>query len=242
MHGSTFVARSSPMAPILRATLVALMLALLAQAPASASGAKVVTQGPSGSTGVALTFDDGWSATSCERIAKTLRDTGATATFFINGTHLRAEPKRWRRILEGFPVANHTRSHPWLTRLPDSKVKGQIRTNAWIHHSVLGRPMLKLLRPPFGAYDDRVRTIARELRYRKIVLWSRSAADSSSKATVTSIIRRTTGAPPGSIILMHCGPSATADALPAIIRYYQRRGIKLVGLDEMFGFSKAKYR
>ena len=229
-------------ATLLRAMLVALLLAVLIQTPVAAGKSKVVTKGPSSSGGVALTFDDGWGITSCERITTTLREMGASATFFINGTHLRADPKRWRKILAGFPVANHTRSHPWLTRLPGYKIKGQIRTNQWIHHSALGRPMLRLLRPPYGAYNDRVRRVARKLRYRKIVLWSQSAADTSSRATVSSIIRHTTGGAPGSIILMHCGPSVTADALPAIIRHYQRRGIRLIGLDEMFGYSTTKYR
>ncbi len=94
--------------------------------------------------------------------------------------------------------------------------------------------MIKMLRPPYGATNNRVARVARKLKYKHIVLWSHTAADTSSAATVTSIKRRTTGAPRGSIILMHCARSVTAQALPAIIRHYQRRGIKLIGLDEMF--------
>ncbi len=216
---------------------LALLLVLLLRLPTEAASARVLRSGPSAKGGVALTFDDGWGKSSCKRIASTLRSSDAVGTFFINGIHLRAEPQRWRRILRGMPVANHTRSHPFLTKLPATGIRNQIRTNGWIHKRVLGRPMLKILRPPYGAYDSQVLRVAGQLGYRHVVLWSRSAADSSSAATVTSIIRHATGGKPGDIILMHCGPRITADALPTIIRHYQRRGIKLIGLDRMFGLD-----
>ena len=217
-----------------RALVLALALAFLVQGPAEAASAKVVRHGPRSSDGVALTFDDGWGVDSCERISKTLTQMSATATFFINGNHLRADPARWRRILKDFPVGNHTRSHLWLTRVSKQKIGNQLRNNQWIHREVLGRRMTRVFRPPYGAYDDTVRKVAAQRGYKHLVLWSHSSGDSSPAATVSSIIRRTTGAPRGSILLMHCGPSVTARALPAVIRSYQRRGIRLIGLDEMF--------
>ncbi len=217
----------------LRALVLALAFIFLVQGPAEAASAKVVRHGPRSSNGVALTFDDGWGVDSCEQISKTLTRMGATATFFINGNHLRADPARWRRILKDFPVGNHTRSHLWLTRVSKHKIRGQLRNNQWIHHWVLGRRMTRVFRPPYGAYNHLVRRVAGRWGYNHLVLWSHSSGDTSPAATVSSIIRHTTGAPRGSIILMHCGPSVTARALPAVIRYYQRRGIRLIGLDEM---------
>ncbi len=224
-------------APLLGIIALVILALLLVQVPTVAASVKVLRSGPSAKGGVALTFDDGWGESSCSRIARTLRDSGAVGTFFINGIHLRAEPDRWRRILRGMPVANHTRSHPFLTNLSAKRIRNQIRTNGWIHKEVLGRPMLKILRPPCGAYDSQVLRVAGQLGYRHVVLWSRSAADTSPAATVTSIIRHATGGKPGDIILMHCARSITADALPTIIRHYQRRGIKLIGLDKMFGLG-----
>ena len=109
---------------------------------------------------VALTFDDGWGEANCERITRTLRANDVSATFFINGVHLNAQPAFWRRILRGFPVGNHTTSHFDLVTQPDSVVRQQIARNEAIHERVLGRPMLKVLRPPYGSQDARVRRIA----------------------------------------------------------------------------------
>ena len=194
----------------------------------------ILRHGPRTERVVALTFDDGWDPDACESIARTLRATGAVATFFVNGMRLQLDPGRWRDILGDFPVANHTRSHRWLTRIGSESAARQIRTNERIHEDILGRPMLKMLRPPYGTYDESVLEVAMDLGYRDIILWDTSSADTSTAATVRSVVRNATRGKNGSIVLMHCGPPVTPRALPAIIRDYRARGFRLVGLDELF--------
>jgi peptidoglycan/xylan/chitin deacetylase (PgdA/CDA1 family) len=217
--------------------IVALSAVLLIVWPVEAASAKVVTGGPRSSRAVALTFDDGWGSDPCERIGRTLRSYRVTGTFFINTIYLRRQPARWRAILRGMPVGNHTRSHLDLTTLSASAILKEIRYNEAVHEKILRRPMLKALRPPYGAYDARVRRVAGRLGYQHLVLWNRTAADTSSVASISSIIRHATGASPGAIILMHCARATTAQALPAIIRHYRRRGIRMIGLDEMLGLG-----
>ena len=162
--------------------------------------------------------------------------TAAIGTFFVNGIHLASAPSAWRDILAGQQVGNHTRSHLRLTKQSDQVVRRQIVQNEALHERILGRPMLKVLRPPYGAQDARVRRIAGELGYRLTPSCGASTTrDWQRSATVGSIIDRATGAPPGSIILMHCGPRETPLALARIIRHYQARGITLAGLDVVAG-------
>jgi peptidoglycan/xylan/chitin deacetylase (PgdA/CDA1 family) len=66
-----------------------------------------------------------------------------------------------------------------------------------------------------------------------VALWNVDTQDWRSGAKVKGIVRRATGAPAGSIILMHCARDASAKALPFIIRHYQRRGLEPVGLSEL---------
>jgi peptidoglycan/xylan/chitin deacetylase (PgdA/CDA1 family) len=212
-------------------------LILAAALPASAEDADVVRAGDRTSGAVALTFDDGYDRDACASIARTLRDHGATGTFFVNGNRLKMAPDAWRDILEGHEVGNHTRSHRNLTREPDDIVRKQIWQNELLHERILGRSMLKVLRPPYGAHDRRVRAIAARLGYTHTVLWSLDTFDWRPSATVSSVVARATGAPAGSIILMHCGPAVTPKALPAIIRHYQRRGLELAGLDRVLRLS-----
>lgn len=195
--------------------------------------ARVVRSGPRSSRAVALTFDDGHNIRACARIADTLRERGAVGTFFINGNHLKTRPARWREVLEGMPVANHTRSHRNLTEEVHRVVRKQIRENEDIHLRVLGRPMLKLLRPPYGASGDRVGRIAAQLGYDRIVLWNVDTHDWKPSSSARAVARRAKRAAPGSVILMHCSRAATAKALPSIIRHYKSRGIELAGLQEV---------
>jgi peptidoglycan/xylan/chitin deacetylase (PgdA/CDA1 family) len=195
--------------------------------------ARVVRAGGPTSGKVSLTFDDGSNRSACARITKTLRAHGVKGTFFINGMHVKNAPAAWRRILKGMAVGNHTRLHLDLPRQSDRVIRNEIRTNEAIHERFLRRPMQKFFRPPYGSFNVRVRRIAGRLGYAQMVLWNVSTRDWSASATVASVVARATDAPPGSIILMHCMRSVTPSALPAIIRHYEARGIKLVGLKRL---------
>lgn len=179
---------------------------------------------------MALTFDDGFNSEACGRIANTLRKHDAVGTFFINGNWLKAEPAKWRCILDEMPVGNHTRSHRDLTREIHPIVIKQIKENEAIHERVLDRPMLKVLRPSYG---ERIQRIAAQLGHDSLVLWNVDTHDWKRSSSARSLVRRAAGARAGSIILMHCSRGATAKALPEIIRHYGKRGIELVGLDEV---------
>ena len=202
--------------------------------------ATIVRKGRAASGAVALTFDDGYNRKACARITNILRKHEAVGTFFVNGQWLRREPERWRSILEGMEVANHTRSHRNLTREPHPVVMRQIRTNEAIHERVLGRPMLKLLRPPYGAQGERVGRIAGQLGYEHMVLWNVDTQDWRPDSKARRIIRRATDAAPGSIVRMHCARNATARALPAIVRHYQRRGIAVAGLSTVLEGARSE--
>jgi peptidoglycan-N-acetylglucosamine deacetylase len=229
-HGAGVVA-----VPLPSASPWASMETAASPAPAASPEpqAEIVRAGPPSSGAVALTFDDGYDRRRCGIITNALRESGATGTFFINGIYLKEAPDAWRDTLDGQEVANHTRSHRDLTKETDEVVRKQIAYNEALQEHILGRPMLKVLRPPYGAQDARVRTIAAQLGYRTLLLWSVDTLDWRRSATVHSIVRRAIGAPPGSVILMHCGPPRTAKALPHIIRDYRERGIRLAGLQEV---------
>lgn len=218
----------------LPALTLVLACVLVAGAPAEAAS-RVIYRGPDGRREVALTFDDGWSLERCESIVATLRRKRATATFFINGMYAAANPTRWRRALAGFPVANHTRTHPFLDRLSASAIREQIASSETIVERVIGRQTLKLLRPPYGAYDSEVLAVAGRLGYTRTVMWTVDSYDTRTFATTASVIRYGSSGGAGAIVLLHCGPAVTPGAVGPIIDSYRARGYRLVGLDRMLG-------
>ncbi len=211
-------------------------LALVTAIAVDVQASSVFTHGSRDRPWVALTFDDGWSAGRCEQIVRTLRAKQVPATFFINGAIIRQAPARWRAMLQGFEVANHTLTHPYLTRLSATQIAAQIRVNEQVIESALGRPMLRVLRPPYGAYDSRVVQVADSLGYRTL-LWDVDSLDTRTWATTGSVIRYGSRGGKGAIVLMHCGPSATPGAVGPIIESYRARGYRLVGLSQMLGLG-----
>mgnify|MGYP001820322894 FL=1 len=217
----------------MRVLAMAVVLMLIAGLPALAAEGTIIKAASRSTGAVALTFDDGWNHRACTGIADILRARSVTATFFINGRELEKRPWKWKKILAGMPVGNHTYAHKRMTGLANDAIRRQLQRNENVHERLLGRPMLKLWRPPYGVYSDRVRRVAAEAGYRRMVLWNVQPHDWSPKTTTAQIVKRATGARRGSIILLHCRYGATVKALPRIIRHYKQRGIKLVGLDEL---------
>lgn len=177
---------------------------------------------------VALTFDDGPARGLTAKLVKILRDRKVPATFFMVGSRVQTAPKAARLVArEGFTVANHTWSHPHLTRLSDGSVRAEIRRTArelrrnGIHPSTL-------MRPPYGDVNDRVRRDIRDLGLVP-VLWTVDSDDwrgGTSRQIGDSILRqlrphRT------NIVLQHDGvrnSPASVAAVPRVIRVARQRG------------------
>ncbi len=92
--------------------------------------------------------------------------------------------------------------------------------------------MLRLLRPSYGAYDPEVLRIAAALGYHT-VLWDTDSGDGRSGATTRSIIANASRGGDGAVVLLHCGPKATVDAVGRIIDRYRARGYRLVDLGQL---------
>jgi peptidoglycan-N-acetylglucosamine deacetylase len=183
---------------------------------------------------VALTFDDGWDGPRCARIAAILRRYGVAATWFPNALYVARDRGVWRAIARSYPIANHTTHHRFLRQASLQDIWEEIARDERIVEQVTGLPMLKLLRPPYGAFDGRVRRVAAGLGYRTIALWDIDSGDSAG-LPAPAVVRRATAGAPGSIVLMHCGPAVTPRVLPAIIKRYRARGFGFVTLATLLG-------
>ena len=68
-----------------------------------------------------------------------------------------------------------------------------------------------------------------------VVMWDVTGGDSVRHATVAGVVSRAVVGRPGSIVLLHAGPSVTERALPAIIARYRERGFRFVTVPELLG-------
>lgn len=191
---------------------------------------------------VAITFDDGPHATFTPRLLAKLRKHRAQATFYLQGHLVERRPGMVRQMIrDGHAVANHSWDHPNLTKVSSGEAATQLRrTSAAIRSAISQRP--GLFRPPYGATNSRIASIARDHGMRQ-QLWTIDTRDwarlSSSEITKRALIglrkhRR-------NVILMHDGVANSAQtvaAVPAIIKGLRKRGYCLVPQQRMMAFQR----
>lgn len=194
---------------------------------------------PAGAKLVALTFDDGPSATGTERILRVLEKQDVRATFFMVGTLAKARPDLARRVVAaGHDVGTHTYSHKRLASLRFAQARREIVMGRRAVESVTGRPT-PLVRPPYGALNDASWRAVRDAQA-IAVLWDVDPRDWTKPGSRRIADHVISHVRPGSVVLLHDGGGdrlQTARSLSRIIRELRKRGYVFVTLTEL---SEAK--
>lgn len=204
-----------------RSALVATALASLV--PLTLTDATAAPDRAAACTGyVGLTFDDGPSG-STSALLNSLRQNGLRATMFNQGQYAAANPALVRaQVAAGMWVANHSYTHPHLTRLSQAQIDSEIsRTQQAVAGAGGGTP--KLFRPPYGETNATVRSVAARYGLTEI-LWNVDSQDwngASTDAIVQAAARLTNG----QVILMHDWSANSRAALPRIAQGLSARGL-----------------
>jgi len=145
-----------------------------------------------------ITVDDGWTPSS--QVLVTMRRTHLPVTAFLISQAAQRNLVYWRAFAEsGGTIADHTVSHPDLTKLSLSQA-----TSQWAQaRQALGRSIGKtpdMGRPPYGAFDPAVAAAAYRAGLKALVGWSATA---TSAGIHTWNGKRLA---PGEIVLLHWVP------------------------------------
>ncbi len=182
---------------------------------------------------IAMTFDDGPSATLTPKLLDLLAAHHIKATFFVIGENVAEHPEIVERATrEGHEIANHSWSHPNFGKMSDEGVRRQLsRTDDAIKNATGVRPTL--LRPPYGSITARQkRWIHDEFGY-QIILWDVDPYDwkrPGPSVVCNRILKETR---PGSIVLSHDIHSGTIEAMPSTFDQLQAKGFKFVTVSEL---------
>jgi peptidoglycan-N-acetylmuramic acid deacetylase len=217
------------------------------QTSALAEAEIMVRRGSSARPWVALTLDAGAGAEGTEQILDALRERDVRITFFLTGKWIAENPELTRRMVEdGHELANHTYTHPDLTRASDEAIVAELeRTEAALREVAPGAELRPFFRPPYGAYDERVVRVVQAEGYLP-VYWTLDSLDSvGAKKTPAFLVERVTAklTPEqlrGAILLAHCGLPATAEALPEILDRFAAMGFEVRRLSEVLEGSLQK--
>ncbi|WP_244296822.1 polysaccharide deacetylase family protein [Paenarthrobacter nitroguajacolicus] len=178
---------------------------------------------------VALTYDDGPNAQTT-RLLTILDKHKVYATFFQQGGYVRANPAVAQSVAAaGHSIANHTMSHPYLTKLPASGIEREVQgAQAAIEKATGVVPVF--LRPPYGATNA---TVAASVGLPQVT-WDVDSLDWQSRNKAVFIPRIMGLVKPGSIILQHDVHASTVDGQAELITQLKGRGYYLVTLPQLF--------
>src|SRR5439155_25859516 len=106
---------------------------------------------------VAFTFEAGGDGAPVPRILDALRESGARATFFLDGSWAEAQPALVHAMAAGgHELANHGYAHPDWTTLDDDAIAQDLAATERVVRELTGSSSRPWARPPFGAIDERV--------------------------------------------------------------------------------------
>lgn len=188
---------------------------------------------------VALTFDDGPSATTTPRVLHLLAAAGVRATFFVVGRKALAEPQLLREIAAaGHEIGLHGFDHDRLfsLRTPGTVLSDIRRTQAAI--AAAGVPEPRLFRPPIGFVSHFTVWGARRAGV-TLVGCSARAFDGFAGASPERVAERLVRAvKPGALLALHDASErgehepASIRALPRLLETLKARGLRPVTLSE----------
>ncbi len=186
---------------------------------------------------IALTFDAGADSSPTTDILNTLAKYNLHCTFFLTGKWIERNPELTRRIAaEGHEIGNHTYSHRRLPQLYEGEIISELARTDDLVVRLTGRSTKPLARVPYGSRDKRVLRILAENGYRSI-FWDVDSWDAFKAGITADEIRQRviSHVSNGSIILMHCGSKATANALDSMIEKLRESGYQIVTVSELIG-------
>jgi peptidoglycan/xylan/chitin deacetylase (PgdA/CDA1 family) len=179
-----------------------------------------------GSSAVALTFDDGPDA-STGQILDLLKRYGIHATFCVIGSNIAGHAATIERIVnEGHTLCNHTWSHDEQLRTRTAaQITAELRRTDDAIHAIVPGARVAYFRNPAGNFSPLTISIAAGMGM-KSLYWNVDPRDWTRPGTQAIITGVTGHARKGSIVLMHDGGgdrSQTVAALRTILPNLKRK-------------------
>ncbi len=183
---------------------------------------------------IALTFDDGPYPVFTPLLLDELRALHVPATFFLIGRDAEEWPALATRIeADGDEIGDHTYSHPDLDHESPAQVRHEILEGRDVLWQLTHDPSVAwMMRPPHGRYTEQTLRVAQSIGYH-VILWTDDSGDWRTVPTSRIVAHVEHYATQPDIVLMHSGKIATIEALPAIVRAFEKAGYRFVTVGEL---------
>lgn len=183
-----------------------------------------------------LTFDAGYENGNTEPILDALKKHNVPATFFLVGNYIETRPDLVKRMVdEGHIVANHTYSHPNMSKISSlDAFRNELEKLEAAYEKATGQKMVKYYRPPQGKYSENNLKMAKELGY-KTFFWSLAYVDwyNDKQPTKEQAFKKLLGRiHPGAIVLLHSTSKTNAEIMDELIAKWKEMGYSFGSLED----------
>ena len=195
---------------------------------------------------VAITIDDGVSAEVVSAYIDFARVTGVRFTFFVTGSYpsWTKHKDKLRPLVDSgqIQLANHTWTHPFLTRCSGRKIESELtRCEKFLNNTfgVTGKPFI---RPPYGDRNRYVDSLAANLGYTSITTWYGTFGDSGliTQAVLLDLAKQWLR--PQAVVIGHANYSTVTHLYGPIIDIIRSRHLQTVTLDDAWYGAKGRNR
>ncbi|MBX3067049.1 MAG: polysaccharide deacetylase family protein [Cryobacterium sp.] len=187
---------------------------------------------------MAWTVDDGASSEVVSAYAKFAKSSGIRLTFFMNGMYSSwaDNAKQLRPLVESgqVQIGNHTFSHPWLTKESDSVIVSQLLKNAKTIKNLFGVDPAPYYRPPYGAIDFRVFSVAASVGYSAPIMWYGSLSDSGKITPEQVVDFAEKWFLPQHIVIGHANYPSVTKVFTQLLTLIIQRQLQTVTLNDVF--------
>jgi peptidoglycan/xylan/chitin deacetylase (PgdA/CDA1 family) len=144
-------------------------------------GGAVLSTLPGDGDLLALTLDDGVNTDVVRAYAQLAHDTGIRLTMFVTGVFGSWTDNRdlLLPLVESgqIQLGNHTWLHHDLTKMTGGQIADELRHTGQFISDTFGADATPYYRPPYGAYNDLVTSVAADLGYTATTMWDGNIGD-----------------------------------------------------------------
>ncbi|MFC3746344.1 polysaccharide deacetylase family protein [Paenibacillus sp. GCM10012306] len=188
-------------------------------------GAQPIFRGNPGKPMVSLMINVAWGNEYIIPMLDILDQEKVKVTFFLDGSWLSKNPDLALEMQKrGHEMENHAYTHPNMSSLSQARATAEIEKTQKLLKQTLGVTN-KWFAPPSGDFNQQTVEIAASLGL-KTVLWTLDTVDWRNPSPESVIVKITSKAEPGTLVLMH--PTASSSkALRGMIQGIRKKGLSL---------------